>query len=168
MQDYKDQILDEPELPKPPKVPSNLKALGIPLGFAVGVTTNFMLLACIDSIRFAGNEFVPFLIMTLILVSVSSALYLMFSLYKFFSSRFLLLNGILSQMTSMIIYLRTIEMETWNEVLDKPHLFSYPALSILILEVFILLSWIMIIKQKKRTLGIILLILITAIGISIK
>lgn len=166
MQDYKNQILDEPEPPKPIK--PNLKALGIPLGFIVGVTTNFILLTIIDSVRFAGNEFTTFMVVMSMLVSISSILYLICSLYKFFNSKFLLLNGLLSQTIGMIAYLKIMEVKTWNEVLDKPHLFSYPALSILTLELLILMAWIMIIKQKKRALGIVLLITIMIIGITIQ
>lgn len=165
MQDYKNQILDEPENPQPKP---NIKGLGIPLGFFAGVTTHFMMWTLLQILWAMEVDATIWTATGFILANTTAVLYLIFSLYKFHKVRLIFINGLFSYFLGIILFMKIMEQKSWNEIFDKPHLFSYPALSILILELSVLLAWIMIIKQKKRALGIILLTIISLLGVTAK
>jgi hypothetical protein len=164
MQDYKNQILDEPEPKKTPK--PKLKGLGIPLGFMAGITINFIIWTLIHFMVTMKTDLIVFISAGFVLTNVTAILYLIFSLYKFHKAKLIFINGLFSYISGLILFMKIIEQKTWRDIFYKPHLFSYPVLSILILELLILLAWIMIIKQKKRALGIILLMIIMLLGLA--
>jgi hypothetical protein len=166
MQDYENQILDELDPKKTPK--PNLKGLGIPLGFMAGLVTNFIVWTLLHLIEITGDNSIIFITAGFILTNATAILYLIFSLYKFHNAKLIFINGLFAYTSGLVLFMKIIEQKIWRDIFYKPHLFSYPALSILTLELLVLLAWIMIIKQKKRALGIILLIIIMIFGIAIK
>lgn len=99
-------------------------------------------------------------IIPFILCNVSIYFYLSAIRYKKLKTSHLFGIGFAVLFLGLFGFLIFIEKGNWEKIMYKPHILSYPALSLLFIEVFILLAWIFIKKAKKKTPSILILLLI--------
>lgn len=156
-----DAPLDTPAKPRPKR------GLGLLLGCSAGSVGYFLTYFLLDLISMTLTISGPiFASLAFLGMNLAHYWFIIASLYRFSTARRLLLTGILTQTITLIIFMKIMEGEAWHQIFYKPHLFSYPALSLLILQTLLLWAWIMLLKKKKFKGAILLLLCTLLIGLA--
>ncbi len=154
---YNDEILDAPEI-KRKKLDSFLF-----LGIFLGALINFMFwnlyVFSLDVFDAFGISLyiVGEVLYLFFLANLSTYLFLKIIKYKKVKTTLLFIFGMLMMFLGIFFFLIVLEKGDMWEVVDKPHVLGYPALSMLFGEFLILFAWICILKIKKKITGIIFL-----------
>ncbi len=165
--DYHKDILDAPE-----KKQINPRRIYLLPAIIIGVLLNFFCWIIFETafrmieLDVRAVDKLIRLFVSFLLVSIFSVVFLKIMRFEKMKIIPLVLVGGLVLFLGMMVYLFIAEEGHWPSILDKPHIRGYPALSLLVLENAILWSWIIILKQKNKISGILVLILILLFGLS--
>lgn len=154
-----DDILDAP-IPEPQRPRPIRRAMW--LGVVLGMVTHLGCSAIYGILSQFTRHPYGFLwnLIPFALAGVWTTLYVWAARQKYQTTFRLVMYAYPISFLSMFAYLYFQEAGDWAEVLDKPHIHGYPALSMLLIEWAVIFSWIWIHQKGTTVAGIILLNLV--------